>query len=69
MTLHQTLNQVIVQTQDAGREIYYAISLLESNNPARANLILALEHLGIRGPAEVGLSDSVLRGKNRVSGW
>lgn len=65
MAVHLLLNQVIVQTQDAGREIYYAISFLEPDNPARTNLELALKHLGVRSPTEVGLSDSVLRGINR----
>lgn len=64
LTVVSKLNQAIEDLEQTGREIYYAISFLELDNPARANLIQALRLLGIHKPADVGLSDSVLN-KNR----
>lgn len=55
------LSDVINQLEQAAREIYYAATFLESGHPARANLKLALEALGVTKPSDVGLSDSVLR--------
>jgi hypothetical protein len=48
------------EVEDAGREIYYAMSNLPSNHIARVNLRAALRALGIDKPTDVGLSNSVL---------
>jgi len=60
------LRKAIEETEDAGREIYYAMTFLEQTNPARANLNLALKYLGITKPEDVGLSNTVLTRGNRV---
>ena len=54
------LKQILTDVEDAGRNIYYAMSFLRRGHPAAANLELALDFLGIRSPKDVGLSDRVL---------
>ncbi len=56
-TDHLTL---IRKMNECAREIFYAMSFLENDHPARANLLQALKSLGVDKPALVGLSDSVL---------
>lgn len=59
----ELLNKIENNIENAGRNIYYAMSFLENNSPARANLEIALDELGIKSPREVGLSNSVLEKK------
>jgi hypothetical protein len=54
------LNQIIKETEQAAREIYYAMTYLEDAHPARANLEIALLRLGVTSPKQVGLSLRVL---------
>ena len=54
------LRKAIEETENAGREIYYAMSFIDSNSPAIANLKQALKNLGISTPRDIGLSNSVL---------
>jgi hypothetical protein len=54
------LRQVMDEAEQAGREIYYAMSFLDYTHPARANLKQALKCLGVNKPEDVGLSSSVL---------
>lgn len=56
------------QIEQGARNIYYGMSFLPEDHPARANLKLALEELGINRPKDVGLSDSVLKGRNVPQG-
>lgn len=55
--LIQTANREIEQV---AREIYYAMSYLPHNHPARVNLNQALKILGISSPRDVELSYSIL---------
>ena len=55
-----TLQQVIWDTEQSAREIYYAMRFIPENSPAIANLNRALELLGISNPKQIGLSKSVL---------
>jgi hypothetical protein len=52
------------EVEQAGREIFYAISFLPVNHPSRANLESALKYIGVLNPKQVGLSDSVLTRNN-----
>lgn len=58
--IENILTEVINDTKQVGREIYYAMSFLDNTHPSRANLTQALKLLGINGPQDVDLSDRVL---------
>lgn len=45
------------EIKQAAREIYYSLTYLELDHPARANLTLALGCLGVSRPKDVGLSE------------
>lgn len=60
LTLLSMIDNIKSDAEQAGREIYYAISFLDNTHPARANLKRALELLGIHSPHQVGLSNNVL---------
>lgn len=45
--------------EQVAREIYYAMAQ-ENLDAARANLEMALQILGVRGPRDIGLSESVM---------
>jgi hypothetical protein len=55
-----TIEKLKESNEQAAREIYYAMTFLQKNHPALANLKLALSYLEVRHPKEVGLSDRVL---------
>jgi hypothetical protein len=61
LALLTMLDEIGEDCKQAAREIFYAMSFIELNNPARANLQQALKHLGVHEPKDVGLSNSVLR--------
>ena len=63
MGILQSVTTARHELEQVGREIYYAISHLPERHPARANLNMALRHLGIDKPSDVGLSSSILRRK------
>lgn len=59
------LYKIVDDIDQAGREIYYAMSFMKHDSPGRANLEAALHLLGIHKPKDVGLSDSVLTRNNQ----
>ena len=50
--------------EQAAREIYYAMSFMRPSHPSRANLQSALRVLGVSGPHDVGLNNSVLKDRS-----
>lgn len=64
ITTIAALDLIKMEIEQAGREIYYAMTFLDNNHPARTNLKQALKSLGIQKPGQVGLSDSVLTRRN-----
>ena len=59
--VRRRLEAIADDVDQAGREVFYALNFVSYDNPGRANLVLALNLLGIHSPADVGLSDGVLR--------
>lgn len=62
--ISKALQSIASETEQAAREIYYAMSFLPVGHPARANLNLALDSLGVFNPEQVGLSRQVLKPKD-----
>lgn len=62
--INSELRAITYRIDAAIRNIYYAMSFLQDNHPAMANLKLSLEELGNVSPEQVGLSKNVLRKRN-----
>lgn len=54
------LKEILADSEQVAREIYYAMSQIPDNNTGMANLKIALRLLGVNEPKDVGLSNSVL---------
>ena len=59
--IQEMLDIIGESTNQAAREIYYARQCYMQGLSPEANLKLALKHLGVERPIDVGLSDSVLK--------
>lgn len=56
----KSLEHIKNDAEQVAREIYYAMMQLPKHHPSRANLIVALDLLGVSKPSDIGLSDRVL---------